>query len=147
MADDQTSMMWNFKQSTSDHAVLYSDWTLKDEIRPILRKLKKLRKWRLQVKIHISFCSDNSRTAATRHIIFGAIEVMHIRTSFIWTTIISDEAFKYGNGTKILRLGWDIHLTNVCIIMCFCSMSYLSTLFHFLSLCSSVSPLNDFWTK
>jgi hypothetical protein len=56
--------MQNLHQSTWDHEILYTDKSSKDEqllIRPFLSKTKKYEHGgRLNVKIHILFCGDNS---------------------------------------------------------------------------------------
>jgi hypothetical protein len=56
--------MQNLHQSTWDNEIMYTDRSSKDEqlsIRPFLSKNKKYEHGgRLNVKIHILFCGDNS---------------------------------------------------------------------------------------
>jgi hypothetical protein len=83
---------------------------------------------RLEIKIRILFYAENSRTVAliVRQIKFGTVkDHWHIPASFIWTVILSDEAFKYDDGLKF----WAYVGTNaelLCMELCnFCNAIYL----------------------
>jgi predicted nucleotidyltransferase len=71
--------MQNLHQSTWEHEILYADRFLKDKqllIRTFLLETKKKyeRGGRLEVKFHILFYRDNSRTVTLRQMKFGAVK-------------------------------------------------------------------------
>jgi hypothetical protein len=58
--------------------------------------------WRaVQIKIHISFYGSTSLTLKLRKIKFCIVNIIDVRTSFVWIIIILfDEDLKCGNSAK-----------------------------------------------
>jgi hypothetical protein len=86
--------MQNLHQSTSEHEILYTDGSSKDEqllMRPFFVKNKKYEHGgQLNVKIHSLFCGDNSWTVVLTQMNFGIVKdhghtyKLYLNHYFVW---------------------------------------------------------------